>query len=237
VRELWRVPVADGSVVHVGFTTRADGDLGVTQDASMLEGRRRALVDLPWLWLRQVHGAAVVVVREPASVGELCGAEADAAVTALADVALSINVADCAPIALVGRSGAVAAVHAGWRGLEAGVIDATVAQMRSMGAGPITGYLGPCIHTECYEFGAAELASLVDRLGPAVRARTAGAKPALDVSTAVAAALGRAEVPLVDAFEVCTACGGTDYYSHRARGDVGRHALVVWRHAEDGAGG
>jgi len=174
--------------------------------------------------MRQVHGATVAVVdgTEPQLV------EADALVTDRAGLVLSVNVADCAPVALFSPQGVIGAVHAGWRGAELGVIEAAVATMRSLGARQIRAWLGPCIHAECYEFGEADLGRLAERFGPAVRARTRGGQPALDVPMAVAAALGGTGVELAGAADMCTACDPQRFYSFRARGDRGRHTLALW---------
>jgi YfiH family protein len=209
------------------FTTAADGNLSILQDdADSLATRRRAVVDLPWTWLRQVHGPDVVVVDTP---GGGSGLAADAAVTAVPGAALAVQTADCAPVALLSPDdeGVVGVAHAGWRGLEQGVLPAAVAAMRSLGASDVRAVLGPCIHAECYEFGAEPLATLVDRFGPGVRGTTAAGTPALDVPAAVRASLAAAGVDHVDDVDVCTACD-TGYFSHRARADDGRQAVVVW---------
>ncbi len=103
---------------------------------------QRSLADAPWTWLHQVHGNRVVVVERP---GAGRGQEADAAVTACSGAALVVRTADCAPVGLASAEGVVAAVHAGWRGLMAGVVEETVAVMRSLGATSIEAALGPCI--------------------------------------------------------------------------------------------
>jgi copper oxidase (laccase) domain-containing protein len=82
------------------------------------------------------------------------------------------------------------------------------------------------VHPEQYEFGAADLARVVDRLGPSVASRTADGRPALDIPEAVRAALGRAGVTDCDDVGVCTAAS-TDHFSHRRDGTTGRQALVV----------
>jgi copper oxidase (laccase) domain-containing protein len=246
-------------VVHVRFTARSDGDLAITQPAEAVAAARARVVDRPWSWLHQVHGADVVVVERP---GRHAGTSADASVTAHPGAVLSVQTADCAPIALVSPEGAVGVVHAGWRGLEAGVVEAAVAALqqlrgRSDGAagtgaggdgraggarpapgagggrggavaGDIRAVLGPCIHPGCYEFGQAELDQLATRFGPSVRGRTAVGTPALDLPAAVRAALRAAGVDRLDQVERCTACDPR-FFSHRARGDTGRQALVVWR--------
>jgi copper oxidase (laccase) domain-containing protein len=136
--------------------------------------------------------------------------------------------ADCAPLALASDEGIVAAVHAGWRGLVAGVIDRTAERMRALGATDVVAALGPCIHAECYEFSARDLDEVAAELGDGVRGVTAGGRPALDVPAAVRAGLERAGVRLVHDADVCTACSD-GHYSHRARGELERQAVVVWR--------
>ncbi|MDQ1396914.1 MAG: purine-nucleoside/S-methyl-5-thioadenosine phosphorylase / adenosine deaminase, partial [Acidimicrobiaceae bacterium] len=152
----------------------------------------------------------------------------DAVVTGHPGAALAILTADCAPIALAGDNGTMAAVHAGWRGLTVGVVGAAVATMRDLGAGDVIAALGPCIHAGCYEFSAADLDQVATVLGDDVRGRTAQGRPALDVPAAVRSALARAGAVLVHDENVCTACSSS-YFSHRARGEKERQALVVWR--------
>src|SRR5256885_1260185 len=119
---------------EVVFTDRAAGDLGhageyVHAVRPEVEARRRAVVDLPWTWLRQVHGDRVVVVTEP---GGGAGQRADAAVSARPGCALAILTADCAPVALV-ADGVVGVAHAGWRGLVDGVLERTVEAVLACG--------------------------------------------------------------------------------------------------------
>ena len=195
--------------------------------APEVDARRRKVCDLPWTWLRQVHGADVVSVVSP---GDAAGSRADASVTARTGCALAVLAADCAPVALAG-DGVVAVAHAGWRGVLAGVLEATVASMRAAGATRVDAVLGPCIRAECYEFGAVELASIANRLGGEVRSTTRDGRPALDLAAAVIASLRRAGVDAVDDVGECTSCAGdgTTYFSHRARADSGRQAAVVWK--------
>jgi YfiH family protein len=217
-------------VVNVVFTSRAEGDLGhggeyVHSVRSDVDARRRAVVDLPWTWLRQVHGARVVRVTEP---GGAAGQRADAAVTDRPGCALAVLTADCAPVALVAPEGVIAVAHAGWRGLASGVLERAVDAVRALGGGDVRAQLGPCIHAECYEFGAADLDHVAHALGDTVRATTAHGAPALDMPAAVRAALARAGIDAVDDVGVCTACS-REHFSHRARREVARQALVVWR--------
>ena len=223
------VALAGGRVARARFTTVADGDLSVLRPGPALDARRAALSDRRWSWLVQVHGAGVVEVGAP---GEGAGTEADALVSAAPGTLLAVHTADCAPIALVaGGAGSarpvVGAVHAGWRGLAAGVIGAAVDRMRGLGAGDVRAVLGPCIHAACYEFGAADLDRVVAACGEEARGVTSGGRPALDLPAAVRAALDRAGVELVGGEAPCTSCD-VRFFSHRARGDAGRQALLVW---------
>ena len=204
------------------WTGRRHGDLGPDAGGDV-DARRRAVLDRPWAWLRQVHGAVVVQVRgRPAA-----GAEADALVSAEGREGLAVFTADCAPIALASESGARAAVHAGWKGLLAGVIPAAVEELRRVGGDEPVAALGPCIGPECYEFSPPDLAVLVERFGPEVASETAAGRPALDMRAAVRASLHQSGVELVFDAEVCTACSAA-HWSHRAAADSERQALVVW---------
>ena len=206
------------------FTSAADGDLGV--DAPDVSTHRRAVVDAPWSWRRQVHGADVAVVTAP---GEHAGSTGDAAVTDLAGPVLSAQGADCAPVLFWSPEGVVGAAHAGWRGLVVGVVQHTVAEMRALGATHVRALLGPCIHPEDYEFGEDDLAQVVDALGPGVAATTRHGTTALDVPAAVRAAVSAAGARLDHDVDANTA--DARWFSHRTRGDRGRHAGVIWSEA------
>lgn len=226
------LPPLSLSSARVAFTGRAEGDMGhggdpVRRVRPDVAARRRAVVDLPWTWLHQVHGAGVVRVTRP---GDHAGTKADAAVTAEAGCALAVLTADCAPVALASREGVIGVAHAGWRGVHAGVLEATVAHMRALGATTVHALVGPCIRPECYEFGGAELDEVAARLGAGVRATTTAGMPALDLPAAVRSALRRAGVNAADVDDVgtCTACS-PDHFSWRARKEQQRQAAVVWR--------
>jgi len=103
----------------------------------------------------QVHGAEVAVVRTPWAYG--AGPRADAMVTDRPGIALGVITADCTPVLLADlRAGVVGAVHAGWRGAVAGVLEAAVDAMVRLGARTeaITAAVGPCIRQASYEVGA-----------------------------------------------------------------------------------
>lgn len=209
------------------FTDASQGSFALSEPADVLVDRRARITGYSTAWLRQVHGANVVTVTAN---GVCHGEPGDAAVTVEPGVALSVITADCAPI-LLGAQGVVGAVHAGWRGLVAGVIQETVARMRALGASEIQAWLGPCIRTRCYEFGESDLDEVARVLGSDVRGVTAWGSPALDVGAAVRAALSDLGVHRLTDSGICTACSPV-HFSHRARGDSGRQAGFVWLERE-----
>ena len=110
--------------------------------------------------------------------------------------------------------------------------------MQALGASHIDAVVGPCIHAECYEFGPHELHAVAsgiagggdpDAAAAAITATTVSGRPALDVPAAVAFALRRHHVEL-DTVGGCTACDPR-WFSHRARADAARHAVVAWTRA------
>ena len=214
---------------NVRFTARGEGDLahsGAGDVPSPVRARRRAVLDLPWTWLRQVHGARVVQVVAP---GDRSGEEADAAVTTEPGCALAVFTADCAPVALAADGeGVVAVAHAGWRGLLAGVLERTVEEMRALGASRVDAAVGPCIGPECYEFGERDLDTAASLLGGSVVSRTSRGRPSLDLRAGVREALARAGVESMWSSPVCTACSD-EHFSWRARREPQRQAAVVWR--------
>lgn len=235
----WSGPGGPATRVRVVATGIEQGDLAVRSPVSGLDLRRRRVVDRPWVWLDQVHGAEVVVVDDGDDVRDLVGTAADAVVTRRTDVALAVHTADCASVGFVSDDGMIGAAHAGWRGLVEGVLAAAVGAMRCRGATGVRAVLGPCIGVECYEFGEADLVGAVRVLGSEVVGRTSSGAPGLDVGRAVEVALGDLGVPIVARDPRCTACGepasgpanGPTHFSHRARGEAGRQALVVWSEA------
>ncbi len=211
---------------HVLFTTRHGGvsdgpyaslNLGLqTEDEPehVAENRRR-LAGLAGRTLahgRQVHGAVVRRVDRPSA-----DTDADGQATARTDVAPAVFVADCLPIALAGE-GAVAMLHAGWRGLAAGIVAEGVAAMRALGAeGPFAAAIGPAAGPCCYEVGSDVHAAL------GTSGRTANLPAAARVR------LEAEGIDDVSDCEVCTICDER-FFSHRRDGGVtGRQAGVVWR--------
>lgn len=221
----WTLGSGAGPVIAVVATERHHGDLGTQVASASLVVRQRAIVDAPWSWCHQVHGADVHVVDAP---GSVTGVDGDGLCTAAAEAPISVRIADCAPVVLADPRGVVAVLHAGWRGLMAGVIANGVATMAALGATQPVAVLGPCIRPARYAFGAEDLARVAERFGPTVRGTTLDGRPALDLPAGVAAALAEHDVELVAAIGGCTAAEGDRRWSHRARGDGQRQAVVAW---------
>lgn len=221
-----------GERVGVAVATDVgDGDVHPRRvDADELEDRQRRVTSDRWTMVAEVHGTDVFAVDRTDSAARWpLAATGDVIVTSRSDAPIAIWAADCAPVALFGRHGSIAAIHAGWRGLAAGILDVGLGALADRGDRAAVAVLGPVIHPCCYEFGFDDLCSVATSLGVAPEAilgRTVAGAPALDVPAAVSTSLRAAGVA-VAATGPCTGCGGR-WYSHRRRGDLGRHALVVW---------
>jgi purine-nucleoside/S-methyl-5'-thioadenosine phosphorylase / adenosine deaminase len=219
-----------GGVSTGAFATANAGYDRGDDPVAVAENRRRIGAALggragdpaTWTSLHQVHGATVVVAGRNRAPGL---PEADAAVSAEPGAVLSVLIADCGPVALVSPGGA-GVVHAGWRGVGAGVVEAAVARLGEIAAGPVRAVIGPCIRPCCYEFGADDLEGLRRRLGPEIAGRTRQGALALDLPRAIALSLERAGVEEVTDLGICTACSA-EYFSHRRDGRGGLQALLV----------
>jgi len=200
-------------------------------DVAAVAANRAALVErlsLPAAprWLRQVHG--IDVHDADAAVGE--EPEADAAVARGAGIVLAILTADCLPILFCAHDGsAVAAAHAGWRGLAAGVIEATLERL-AMPAARISVWLGPAIAASSYEVGDEVRAAFAERDAGAAGA-FAATRPGhwqCDLYALARRRLAAAGVAAIHG-------GGFDtfsdarFYSYRRERETGRFASLIWR--------
>lgn len=217
------VPLHDGTAVTVCFTDSGDGDFRVRDPQPGLADARKAISPEPWSWIVQVHEAEVLAVT---SQGHHAGAVADGLVTTTLDCPIAVTTADCAPVVLIAERG-VAVVHAGWRGLMAGIVERAGEQLISAAGKPVTAMLGPCIAPEDYEFGPAELELMTQRFGTVVASTTTVGTPALDVPAAVAVACDRAGWSAPDR---PPSTSDPRWFSHRTRGDLGRQTAVAWLH-------
>jgi hypothetical protein len=221
-----------------GAGARGGMNLGLlTGDAPERVERNRALLNsylpAPPRWLGLQHGADVVdaeaVGPEPAA--------ADASTAITPGVVCCVTVADCLPVLLADRTGSVvAAAHAGWRGLAAGIVQATVIAMRRRAAGrigEIDAFLGPSIGAAAFEVGGEVLAAMRRGLpqADAAFAPLAGGKFLADLPALARQALAQVEVRSVFGGRWCTARDPARFYSFRRDRVTGRHAALIWLQA------
>ena len=176
---------------------------------------REATDGRPAAWVRQVAGDTVVRVSEPGLAGP-----ADALISAEPDLCLSVAVADCVPVALVGER-EIGMVHSGWRGTLAGVSGRAA---RELGGSGIRAYIGPSIRRCCYEVSedlAAEFAAEFG--GEVVSGRY------LSLQDAIRTDLEAAGVGVHD-LELCSGCRPDLFYSHRMQKPLtGRNLASIAR--------
>jgi hypothetical protein len=175
---------------------------------------------------RQIHSAVVLAADRAGSCGE-----GDALVTRSPGLALSVVTADCVPL-LVEAGEWIGAVHAGWRGIVAGVVGATAERLRAAGAPEAAGWtawVGPAIGACCYEVGPEVAARVAVATTPAVVVATAG-RPRLDLAGAVGYQLAAAGVGDVRRVARCTRCHPEELWSYRREGArAGRNHAFIWR--------
>jgi YfiH family protein len=181
--------------------------------------------------VHQVHGAAVVRAERGKPFDT--AAKADAIVTDDAAHVASVRVADCVPILLATADGrAVAAVHAGWRGVIAGAVTAALKTMtHGDGAADCVAAVGPCIGGDAFEVGPEVVEEFFRVFGDeAPLVRRVGRKGYIDLRSAVRLQLLRAGLPPghVDVSDRCTHRDADEFFSHRRdNGVTGRMAAII----------
>jgi YfiH family protein len=218
-----------GGVSEPPYASLNLGDHVEDVAAAVAENRRvlRAAARLPVepAWLAQVHGICVRDLDSPEPIGP-----ADAAVTRQPGRVCAILTADCLPVLLAAESGdRVGAAHAGWRGLAAGVIEAT---LRSLGTPPreLLAWLGPAIGPRHFEIGD----EVRDRLlhgDPAAESaflRNSRGRFMADIYTLARSRLIRLGVEKIYGGGECTYADRDKYFSHRRDGRTGRQATLIW---------
>jgi len=249
----WPVP----RTVQAAFTLRRGGasrapydslNLGARtgdEPAAVDQNRRRVreALRLPSepVWLTQEHGTSVVALDRggvPEAGTERSGEEpprADAAVSRVPGKVCAIQVADCMPVLFAARNGAaIGAAHAGWRGLSAGVLEATIAALGEAPGGiaaeGLVAWLGPAIGPEHFEVGEEVRAAFLERDPGASGAfvRNARGRWQCDLY-----ALGRARLVASGVRDIygggwSTYGDAASFFSHRRDGPCGRMAALIW---------
>ena len=230
----WPAPAG----IRACVTTRAGGvslapfdsfNLGdhVDDDPVAVAHNRQRLThifDVQPAWLSQVHG----VVVAPANPEHIV--EADASWTATPGIACTVMTADCLPALFCDRAGTrVAAAHAGWRGLAAGVLEAT-AQSLNVEPQDILVWLGPAIGLKAFEVGAEVRAVFIEDLPQSAEAFVPSVNPGrfmADIYELARLRLARYGITAVYGGGFCTV---TDprFYSYRRSPRTGRFASLIW---------
>ncbi len=200
----------------------------VDDDAlAVAENRTRLRDGLPAepLWLTQVHGTgcvdAVVAVR---------GTEADASFSRRRGVVCAVLTADCLPVLLCDeRATVIAIAHAGWRGLAAGVVEATVAAMQEPGE-RLMAWLGPAIGAQAFEVGGEVRERFVDHDPRAASAFAAehNGKWRCDIYRLARQRLHGLGIGRVSGGQYCTWTDAESFFSYRRDGLTGRMASLIW---------
>jgi len=177
------------------------------------------------VWLQQVHGTAVVKADQVQGVPE-----ADASVTKQADTVCVVLTADCLPILFCGDGGdTLAAAHAGWRGLQAGIIAETIQAMQCR---EVSVWLGPAIGPDHFEVGEEVCAAFIASTPgaeTAFKARAPG-KWLADIYCLARLQLAALGVESIYGGHYCTVTDATRFYSYRRDGAAtGRMASLIWR--------
>lgn len=231
----WPAPAG----VHALVTTRTGGaslppfdslNLGdhVGDDpAAVALNRQRLRAFLPAepCWLKQVHGTAVAQAD-----GLRDAIEADASVAFAPGTVCAVLTADCLPVLFCDRQGSrVAAAHAGWRGLAAGVLEASVAALQCESA-DIMAWLGPAIGPQAFEVGEEVREAFVHDLPATASAFVPGppGKWFADIYELARLRLARAGVGSVHGGGLCTYADAARFYSYRRDRTTGRMAALVW---------
>jgi uncharacterized protein, YfiH family len=203
------------------------GDHVGDDPAAVAENRARVRNRLPAepLWLKQVHLADVADADSASGVPE-----ADASVARQPGKACAVLTADCLPLLLCDRAGAVvAAAHAGWRGLAGGVIEAAVEAMK-VSPGEVLAWLGPAIGPAAFEVGG-EVRDAFLAFDPAAAAAFVArenGKWLADIFHLARLRLGKIGVTAVYGGGVCTYSDAERFYSYRRDGATGRMASLIW---------
>ena len=211
--------------VRAFVTTRSFGDMRRGGEG---RARLRSLVPAAPCWLRQVHGR-VVTCPDSANDSDL-EPEADAAVTRNRGAVCAVLVADCMPVLLASRAGDVVGVaHAGWRGLTAGVLEATLEAMQAIPE-QVIAWLGPAIGPRAYEVGAeVREAFLAD--DPAMQVAFTLPRPGhwwLDLYAIARRQLDTRGVTQVSGGDFCTHAEAGRFFSWRREGTRARMAALIW---------
>ncbi len=189
------------------------------------------------LWLRQTHGTVVSTPQIRKSIQEQV-INADAAVTNLPGEVLVVMTADCLPVLFANPSGtAVGVAHAGWRGLCAGILENTVAELRTISddesVNNLMAWLGPAIGPEKFEVGQDVVDAFKDVGLPLPKNAfeeipNKKGKYLADIYQLARGRLEACGVKTIFGGEFCTVKDSARFFSYRRDGETGRFATAIW---------
>lgn len=216
-----------GGVSVAPYASLNLGDHVGDNPVAVAENRRRLQARLPCqpVWLRQVHGTACI---DAASA--LTGTEADATFTRQHGIVCAVLTADCLPVLFCDVAGTVvAAAHAGWRGLAAGILEQTVAAM-NVQADQLMAWLGPAIGPTNFEVGDEVRAAFVaqDKAAAVAFAAQTNDKWLCDLHALARQRLATLGVCRLASADFCTVRDADRFYSYRRDGATGRMASLIW---------
>jgi len=204
-------------------------------DSSILvaanRAKLRALLPGEPLWLQQVHGITAVDADFATNL-----LAADAAIARQPGKVCVVMTADCLPVLLCDRAGTVvAAAHAGWRGLLAGVLEATIDKM-GVPAGELLAWLGPAIGPKRFEVGDEVHAAFVNQAPEAALAFSPqlSGKWLANIYTLARQRLQAAGVDSISGGDFCTVSDTERFFSYRRDGVTGRMASLIWLDGQSG---
>lgn len=200
----------------------------VNDQPDKVKGNRKIIskmLELPAepIWLQQTHGNKVVKADKTSQL-----IQADASYTDQANTVCVILTADCLPILLASTDGIkIAAIHAGWRGLLAGVISNTFTYFETNN---IIAWLGPAIGPDCFEVGGEVRNLFVNKSTQFSSAfKKNGDKYLADIYQLAAIELASIGITQVYGGNFCTVTDKERFYSYRRDGETGRTATLIWR--------
>ena len=193
-----------------------------------------AFVPSPPIWLKQVHGTSVAVLDQTSIIAaRKTPPVADAAVTRLRGVVCAVETADCLPVLFADRhGGAIGVAHAGWRGLSAGVLEATVSALLAQNANAdnLIAWLGPAIGPAAFEVGSDVVSAFCahDHGAETCFALLREGKWRADIYSLARRRLAAVGVHDVKGGGWCTFSDAARFYSYRRERKTGRMVTLVW---------
>jgi len=223
----WRDESVAGVVACFGGKESAvESDSFDPSQGQKISPLKRLLPSGKAAWVEQIHSAEIVTAAQGAG----CHGKADALTTRCRDLPVAVVPADCVPVVLAsvvsGEAVEVGAVHAGWRGVAAEIVLATIS---ALSCRPAVAWIGPAIGLDAYEVGHEVAEAVAAVSGPEVVSQPAQGRPHVDLQTAVELQLRACGVDDVRCLRACTYSNPDVLWSYRRDGaGSGRNVSAIW---------